>query len=171
MTAWTSAASAVLRGRAHLILGNLFDAAENAARALQLLGPTDHWDRAGALLLLGDVGVAQMNDDLASESYREMELVLRGMQPSREVARMWRSLGDSLRDRRQHRRCRVGVRQLVVDARPEREPHGQPVARRLVRDPLHLAHCDPWVTLRATNRRAPTTAPTRPPSSSCRRCG
>ncbi len=89
--------AAVLRGRAHLILGNLFDAAANAARALQLLGPTDHWDRAGALLLLGDVGVAQMNDDLASESYREMELVLRGMQPSREVARMWRSLGDSLR--------------------------------------------------------------------------
>ena len=88
---------AVLRGRAHLLLGNLFDAAENAARALQLLGPSDHVERADALLLLGDVGVAQVNDDLASESYREMELVLRGMQPSREVARLWRSLGDSLR--------------------------------------------------------------------------
>jgi transcriptional regulator with XRE-family HTH domain len=90
-------AATVLRGRAYLLLGSPDDAAEHAARALQLLGPTDHVDRASALLLLGDVGAAQYNDDLSSESYREMELVLRGMQPSREVARLWRSLGDSLR--------------------------------------------------------------------------
>ena len=88
---------AVLRGRALVLLDQLDDAAEQAARALQLLGPSEHIDRASALLLLGDVGLAQANEDLAEEAYREMELVLRNMEPSRAVARLWRALGDSLR--------------------------------------------------------------------------
>ncbi len=90
-------AFAVTRGRAYLLLGDLELAAEQGATALSMLGPSDHVDRAGALLLLGDVGAAQLDDDLAGEAYREMELVLRDMPASRSVARLWRELGDSLR--------------------------------------------------------------------------
>jgi tetratricopeptide (TPR) repeat protein len=89
---------AILRGRAYLLQGHLDDAAENAAISLQLLGPSDHLERAGALLLLGDVGIAQHDEALARDSFCEMELVLRGMSASREVARLWRELGDSLRE-------------------------------------------------------------------------
>jgi ATP/maltotriose-dependent transcriptional regulator MalT len=89
--------SATLRGRAFLVLGELDDAAEHAARALQLLGPSEHVDRTAALILLGDVGAARFEADLADESYREARKVLSGMQASREVARLWRQLGDSLR--------------------------------------------------------------------------
>ena len=48
------------------------------------------------MLLLGDVGAARGEDDLMNEAYREMELVLSGMERSRMVARLWRSLGDAL---------------------------------------------------------------------------
>ena len=88
--------AATLRGQAHLILGEFDDAAEHAASALQLLGPSDHVNRAEALLLLGDVGAARGEDDLMNEAYREMELVLSSMERSRMVARLWRSLGDAL---------------------------------------------------------------------------
>ncbi|QWZ07475.1 helix-turn-helix domain-containing protein [Nocardioides panacis] len=90
--------AATMRGRAHLFLDELDDAAEQAARALQLLGPSDHINRAEALLLLGDVGAARGDDDLRNEAYGEMELVLSTMEQSRMVARMWRALGDALRE-------------------------------------------------------------------------
>ena len=86
-----------LRGRAYLVLGQVDDAAEHAATALQMLGPSEHVDRAEALLLLGDVGAAQFQEDLAYEAYREANKVLSGMRASREVALLWRQLGDSLR--------------------------------------------------------------------------
>jgi tetratricopeptide (TPR) repeat protein len=86
-----------LRGRAYLCLGVPDDAAEHAASALQMLGPSEHVDRTEALILLGDVGAARFEEDLACESYREAHKVLSGMEPSREVARLWRQLGDSLR--------------------------------------------------------------------------
>jgi tetratricopeptide (TPR) repeat protein len=86
-----------LRGRAYLCLGQYDDAAEHAASALQMLGPSEHIDRTEALILLGDVGAARFEEDLAHESYREAHKVLSGMDPSREVARLWRQLGDSLR--------------------------------------------------------------------------
>lgn len=85
------------RGRAYLCLGQYDDAAEHAASALQMLGPSEHIDRTEALILLGDVGAARFEEDLAYESYREAHKVLSGMDPSREVARLWRQLGDSLR--------------------------------------------------------------------------
>ena len=85
------------RGRAFLCLGQHDDAAENAASALQMLGPSEHIDRTEALILLGDVGAARFEEDLACESYREAHKVLSNMDPSREVARLWRQLGDSLR--------------------------------------------------------------------------
>jgi transcriptional regulator with XRE-family HTH domain len=85
------------RGRAFLCLGQHDDAAENAASALQMLGPSEHIDRTEALILLGDVGAARFEEDLACESYREAHKVLSSMDPSREVARLWRQLGDSLR--------------------------------------------------------------------------
>jgi tetratricopeptide (TPR) repeat protein len=85
------------RGRAYLCLGQYDDAAEHAATALQMLGPSEHVDRTEALILLGDVGAARFEEDLAHESYREAHKVLSGMEPSREVARLWRQLGDSLR--------------------------------------------------------------------------
>ena len=85
------------RGRAYLSLGQNDEAAEHAATALQMLGPSEHVDRTEALILLGDVGVARYEEDLAYESYREAHKVLSGMDPSREVARLWRQLGDSLR--------------------------------------------------------------------------
>jgi len=62
-----------------------------------MLGPSEHIDRTEALILLGDVGAARFEEDLAQESYREAHKVLSGMDPSREVARLWRQLGDSLR--------------------------------------------------------------------------
>ena len=52
--------AATFRGRAHLLMGDLYDAAEQAACALQILGPSAHVERASALLLLGDVGTAQL---------------------------------------------------------------------------------------------------------------
>lgn len=85
------------RGRAYLCLGKYDDAAEHAASALQMLGPSEHIDRTEALILLGDVGAARFEEDLAYESYREAHKVLSAMDPSREVARLWRQLGDSLR--------------------------------------------------------------------------
>jgi transcriptional regulator with XRE-family HTH domain len=85
------------RGRAFLCLGQHDDAAEHAASALQMLGPSEHIDRTEALILLGDVGAARFEEDLACESYREAHKVLSSMDPSREVARLWRQLGDSLR--------------------------------------------------------------------------
>lgn len=99
---------ATFRGQAHLLLGNVFDAAEQAATALQLLGPSEHIERASALILLGDVGTAQGDSDLAHECYREVELVLRTIPASREVARAWRALGESLRT--------VGERDRALDA-------------------------------------------------------
>lgn len=90
--------AATFRGRAHLLLGELDDAAEHAARALQILGPSEHVERASALLLLGDVGTAQLDMDLAQESYRETGRVLVRMKRSRKVARLWHELGDSWRD-------------------------------------------------------------------------
>ena len=90
--------AATFRGRAHLLLGEVDDAAEHAARALQLLGPSEHIERASALLLLGDVGAVQLDMDLALESYGEAELVLSRMKTTRRVARLWRELGDSWRD-------------------------------------------------------------------------
>jgi tetratricopeptide (TPR) repeat protein len=89
---------ATYRGRAHLLLGDVDDAAEHAAQALQLLGPSEHTERATALILLGDVGTAQFDMDLAQEAFREAEVTLSGMAPNRAVARLWRELGDGLRD-------------------------------------------------------------------------
>jgi transcriptional regulator with XRE-family HTH domain len=87
-----------LRGRAHLQLGAIDDAAEHAAGALQLLGPSAHVERVSALLLLGDVGTAHLNLDLAKEAYGEARDVLTRMMPTRRVARLWRELADSLRN-------------------------------------------------------------------------
>jgi tetratricopeptide (TPR) repeat protein len=89
--------AAAFRGRAHLLLGEVDDAAEQAARALQLLGPSEHIERVSALLLLGDVGLAQRDLELAAESYREADRVLTVLRPSRRVARLWRELGDAWR--------------------------------------------------------------------------
>lgn len=90
--------AATFRGRAHLLLGEVDDAAEHAARALQLLGPSDHIEHASALILLGDVGTAQLDMDLAQEAFNEAERVLSELTPSRAVARLWRELADGLRD-------------------------------------------------------------------------
>ncbi len=87
-----------LRGRAHLQLGQVDDAAEHAAGALQMLGPSAHVERVSALLLLGDVGTAQLDIDLAKEAYGEARDVLTRMMPTRRVARLWRELADSLRN-------------------------------------------------------------------------
>ena len=57
-----------------------------------------HVERVSALLVLGDVGAAQLNMDLALESYEEAERVLALMKQSRRVGRLWRELGDSWRD-------------------------------------------------------------------------
>ena len=43
------------------------------------------------------MGAARFEEDLADESYREARSVLAGMTMSRDVARLWRQLGDSLR--------------------------------------------------------------------------
>jgi tetratricopeptide (TPR) repeat protein len=86
------------RARAHLLIGEVDDAAEHAARALQLLGPSDHIEHASALILLGDVGTAQLDMDLAHEAFGEAERVLSEMTPGRAVAKLWRELGDGLRD-------------------------------------------------------------------------
>lgn len=88
---------ATLRGRAYLVRGQHDDAVEQAANALQLLGPSEHMARVEALILLGDVGAARFEEDLAEESYREARTVLTEMKMSRDVARLWRQLGDSLR--------------------------------------------------------------------------
>lgn len=90
--------AATFRARAHILLGEIDDAAEHAARALQLLGPSDHIEHASALILLGDVGTAQLDMDLAQEAFGEAERVLSLVAPSRGVARLWRELGDGLRD-------------------------------------------------------------------------
>jgi tetratricopeptide (TPR) repeat protein len=90
--------AATLRGRAYLFLGRVDEAAECAAQALQLLGPSHHINRAEALMLLGDVGVAQFDQDLAHEAYRETARVLCDLKDSRMVARLWRELGDAWRD-------------------------------------------------------------------------
>ncbi|NUR06142.1 MAG: helix-turn-helix domain-containing protein [Nocardioidaceae bacterium] len=90
--------AAIIRGRASLYLGSLDDAAEQAARALQLLGPSDHSHRADALILLGDVGVARYDAELARDAFDEARHVLSGMEQSRATARLWRDLGDSLRE-------------------------------------------------------------------------
>ena len=90
--------AATFRGRAYLLLGQVDDAAEHAARALQLLGPSEHIERVSALLLLGDVGSVQLNMDLALESYREAEQVLSLIKDSRRGAQLWRQLGDSWRE-------------------------------------------------------------------------
>jgi transcriptional regulator with XRE-family HTH domain len=89
---------ATMRGRAYLYLGRVDDAAECAAQALQLLGPSHHINRAEALMLLGDVGVAQFENDMAQEAYRETARVLCDLKESRMVARLWRELGDAWRD-------------------------------------------------------------------------
>ena len=90
--------AATFRARAHLLLGQVDDAAEHAARALQLLGPSDHIEHASALILLGDVGTAQLDMDLAEEAFTEAERVLSEMAPSRSAAKLWRELGDGLRN-------------------------------------------------------------------------
>jgi cytochrome c-type biogenesis protein CcmH/NrfG len=54
-------------------------------------------ERVSALLLLGDVGSAQLELDLAKEAYGEARDVLGKMMPTRRVARLWRELADSLR--------------------------------------------------------------------------
>jgi transcriptional regulator with XRE-family HTH domain len=90
--------AATFRARAYLVLGRVDDAAEHAARALQLLGPSDHVDHTSALILLGDVGTAQLDMDLAQEAFAEAERLLADMAPSRRAARLWRELGDGLRD-------------------------------------------------------------------------
>lgn len=100
--------AATFRGRALLLLDEVDEAAEQAAYALQTLGPSEHVERASALLLLGDVGIAQINLDLAMEALGEAELVLSHMKPSRTIARLWRELGDSWRD--------LGVRDRALDA-------------------------------------------------------
>jgi transcriptional regulator with XRE-family HTH domain len=89
---------ATLRGRAMLLLGDVDSASEWSARALQLLGPSDHVDRVQALILLGDIGVARYDRELAHDAYDEARHVLTGMQESRVTARLWRDLGDSLRE-------------------------------------------------------------------------
>lgn len=89
---------ATLRGRALLLLDEVDDAAEQAAQALQQLGPSEHVDRVSALILLGDVGTAQLEMELALEAFGEAELVLSGMPASRGTARLWREVGDGWRD-------------------------------------------------------------------------
>ncbi len=88
---------ATLRGRAHLLLGELDDAAEHAATALTLLGASAHIERLSALILLGDVEVARQGRDIAIECFAEAMHLLAPMVPSRAVARLWRELGDSWR--------------------------------------------------------------------------
>jgi tetratricopeptide (TPR) repeat protein len=89
--------AATFRGRAHLLLGQVDDAAEHAARALTLLGPSEHVERVRALVLLGEVGAAQADVDLAMESFAEATQELTGMKESRTTARLWRELGDGWR--------------------------------------------------------------------------
>lgn len=88
---------AAFRGRAHLVLGELDEAAEHAAQALVLLGASAHIERVSALLLLGDVE-SRRDVDVAHQSYREAERVLSQVVPSRKIARLWRELGDAWRD-------------------------------------------------------------------------
>jgi transcriptional regulator with XRE-family HTH domain len=90
--------AATFRGRAHLMLGNVDEAALQAAKAVQLLGASAHVDRVNALLLLGDVGVAQRDPQMARDSFDEARRVLAGMKESRALARLWRELGDSLKE-------------------------------------------------------------------------
>jgi tetratricopeptide (TPR) repeat protein len=90
--------AASIRGRAHLLLGDVEEAAVQAAQALQFLGPSEHVDRVTALILLGDVGVARYHRELAEDAYDEARLILSNMEQSRATARLWRDLGDSLRD-------------------------------------------------------------------------
>ncbi len=106
--------AATFRGRAHLQLGDLDDAAEQAAGALQMLGPSAHVERVSALLLLGDVGTAQLEIDLAQESYGEAETVLARMMPDPDrgaaLARAGRTPGarsgtTTARSRRTTSRC------------------------------------------------------------------
>jgi transcriptional regulator with XRE-family HTH domain len=97
--------AATFRGRAHLVLGEVDDAAEHAASALTLLGPSEHVERARALILLGDVGTAQYHLDLALESFGEAEQVLAQMKDSRTTARLWRELGDGLRQLGENQRA------------------------------------------------------------------
>jgi tetratricopeptide (TPR) repeat protein len=89
---------AAFRGRAHLLLGELDAAAEQAAQALILLGPSEHIERVSALLLLGDVESARRDPDMAREAYGEAELVLSRIEPSRKIARLFRELGDAWRE-------------------------------------------------------------------------
>ena len=109
------------------MLGELDDAAEQAAAALQHLGPSEHIDRAAALILLGDVGAARFEEDLADESYGEARTVLAGMKLSREVARLWRQLGDSLR--------RIGDQPGALHAYDASLTHGRDAA-----DAAHQPH-------------------------------
>jgi tetratricopeptide (TPR) repeat protein len=88
---------ATLRGRAHLLLGELAEAAEHAAGALSLLGGSAHVERVSALVLLGDVESARLDVVVAREAYGEAERLLSGMSPSRALARLWRELGDACR--------------------------------------------------------------------------
>jgi transcriptional regulator with XRE-family HTH domain len=129
--------AATLRGRAHLMLGQIDDAAEHAARALQLLGPSDHVEHASALILLGDVGTAQLNMELAQEAFSEAERLLSEMTPSRAVARLWRELGDGLRDLGEPHRAIAaydqGFRILGIAPRPV------PVERLRYRGARHLS--------------------------------
>ncbi|HET9829006.1 MAG TPA: helix-turn-helix domain-containing protein [Nocardioidaceae bacterium] len=89
---------AAFRGRAHLLLGELDTAAEHAAQALILLGPSEHVERVSALLLLGDVESARLDSDVAREAYGEAERVLGQMVPSRKIARLFREVGDAWRE-------------------------------------------------------------------------
>ncbi len=76
---WTRASSPRCAVAPTWCWAQLDDAAEQAANALQLLGPSEHIDRTEALILLGDVGAARFEEDLADESYREARTVLAGM--------------------------------------------------------------------------------------------
>jgi len=89
--------AATFRGRALLALGRVDDAAEHAARALTLLGPSEHVERARALVLLGDVGTAQFHVEMAREAFVEAEQVLGEMSDSRTTARLWHELGNGWR--------------------------------------------------------------------------
>jgi tetratricopeptide (TPR) repeat protein len=88
---------ATFRGRALLLLGRVDEAAENAARALQLLGVSDHVNRATALLLLADVGLARFDAELTRDALSGAREVLAGMKDSRVLAHLWRDLGDGFK--------------------------------------------------------------------------
>ena len=65
----TSAPAATLRGRAYLLLGRVDDAAEQAAAALQLLGPSVHVERVPPCSSSATSARPSSNMDLAQESY------------------------------------------------------------------------------------------------------